>query len=234
MVSTPIGNLEDITLRALRILKEADLIAAEDTRKTNFLLSHYKISTPTISFYSYNQVKKTPELLDFLSQGKSLALVTDAGTPGISDPAYYLVTRAIQAGVTLVPVPGPTAFIAGLIASGLPTRRFVFEGFLPLKKGRKTRLMQLAQDERTIVLYESPHRIQRTLDDILKYFGDRHIVIARELTKLFEEFIRGKLSQVIMQLSEKKLKGELVLIIEGNANFTKEGINSWNMLKRKN
>jgi len=221
LVSTPIGNLEDITFRALRILREVDLIAAEDTRKTKILLNQYEISTPTISFYSYNQAKKTPELLDFLSQGKSLALVTDAGTPGISDPAYYLVTRAIQAGVTIVPAPGPAAFIAGLIASGLPTHRFVFEGFLPVKKGRKTRLMQLAQEERTIVLYESPHRIQRTLEDILKYFGDRQIVIARELTKLFEEFIRGNLSQVVEQLSEKKLRGEIVLIIEGSKNLTK-------------
>lgn len=221
LVSTPIGNLEDITFRALRILREVDLIAAEDTRKTKILLNKYKISTTTTSFYSYNQVRKAPELLDFLSQGKSLALVTDAGTPGISDPAYYLVTRAIQAGVTIVPIPGPAALIAGLVASGLSTKRFVFEGFLPLKKGRKTRLTQLAQEERTIVLYESPHRIQRTLKDILNYFGDRQIVIARELTKMFEEFIRGNLSQILEQLSEKKLKGEIVLIIEGNPNLTK-------------
>jgi len=221
LVSTPIGNLEDITFRALRILREVDLIAAEDTRKTRILLNKYKIATTTTSFYSYNQVRKAPELLDFLSQGKSLALVTDAGTPGISDPAYYLVRRAIQAGVTIIPIPGPAALIAGLVASGLSTKRFVFEGFLPLKKGRKTRLTQLAQEERTIVLYESPHRIQRTLKDILNYFGDRQIVIARELTKMFEEFIRGNLSQVLEQLSEKKLKGEIVLIIEGNPNLTK-------------
>ncbi len=221
LVSTPIGNLEDITLRALRILKEVDLIAAEDTRKTKILLNRYEIFTPTTSFYSYNQIKKTPELLDFLSQGKSLALVTDAGTPGISDPAYYLVIRAIQAGVTIVPVPGPAAFIAGLIASGLSTHRFVFEGFLPLKKGRKTRLSQLAQEERTIVLYESPHRIQRTLKDILDHFGDRRIVIARELTKKFEEFIRGSLSDVLERIADKKLKGEIVLMIEGNSNLTK-------------
>jgi len=221
LVSTPIGNLEDITFRALRILREVDLIAAEDTRKTRILLNKYKITTTTTSFYSYNQIRKAPELLDFLSQGKSLALVTDAGTPGISDPAYYLVRRAIQAGVTIIPIPGPAALIAGLVASGLSTKRFVFEGFLPLKKGRKTRLTQLAQEERTIVLYESPHRIQRTLKDILNYFGDRQIVIARELTKMFEEFIRGNLSQVLEQLSEKKLKGEIVLIIEGNPNLTK-------------
>ena len=216
LVSTPIGNLGDITFRAVEVLKDVDLIAAEDTRKTKILLNHYAVSTAVTSFYSYNQVKKTPVLLDFLNQGKSIALVTDAGTPGISDPAYYLVTRVIQAGLRVIPIPGPVAFVAGLVASGLQTRRFVFEGFLPVKKGRKTRLEQLAREERTIILYESPHRIRRTLDDVLNYFGDRQIVIARELTKKFEELLRGRVSEILERISQKVVKGEIVLLIEGN------------------
>lgn len=222
LVSTPIGNLEDITFRAVRILNEVDLIAAEDTRKTKVLLRRYEISTPTTSFYSYNQVRKTPEILDFLLQGKSIALVTDAGTPGISDPAFYLVTRAIDVGVRIVPIPGPVAFVTGLVASGLAINRFAFEGFLPLKKGRKTRLEQLALEERTIILYESPHRIKRTLEDVLKYLGNRHVVIARELTKKFEEFIRGDVSEILQRLSEGKMKGEMVLMIEGNTHPNKK------------
>ena len=222
LVGTPIGNLNDITFRAVSILKEVDLIAAEDTRKSRILLNHFGIETPVTSFYSYNQVKKTPELLARLREGKSLALITDAGMPGISDPAYYLVTRALAENMRVVPVPGPTAFVAALVASGLPTRRFVFEGFLPAKKGRQTLFRQLSSEERTLVFYESPHRLERTLEAILKYWGDRRVVIARELTKLYEEFIRGRASEVLADLKGKKLKGEIVLIVEGAANRREE------------
>jgi 16S rRNA (cytidine1402-2'-O)-methyltransferase len=218
LVGTPIGNLDDMTFRAVAVLKEVDLIAAEDTRKSRILLQRFGVETPVTSFYSYNQVKKTPELLAQLRAGKSLALITDAGMPGISDPAYYLVTRALEKGLRVVPVPGPTAFVAALVASGLPTRRFVFEGFLPAKKGRQTLFRQLASEERTLVFYESPHRLERTLEAILEFWGDRRLVVARELTKLYEEFIRGRASEVLARVKEKKLKGEIVLIVEGAAN----------------
>ncbi len=218
LVGTPIGNLDDMTFRAVSVLKKVDLIAAEDTRKSRILLNHFGIETPVTSFYSYNQVKKAPELLARLRGGHSLALITDAGMPGISDPAFYLVTRALADGIRVVPVPGPTAFVAALVASGLPTRRFVFEGFLPAKKGRQTLFRRLASEERTLVFYESPHRLERTLEAIWEFWGDRRVVIARELTKVYEEFIRGRASEVLKHLKEKKLKGEIVLIVEGAAN----------------
>ncbi len=215
MVATPIGNLADISYRAVHVLKNVDLIAAEDTRTSSVLLRHYNIATPMRSYHSYNLKKETPRLIDLLKQGRSIALISDAGTPGISDPGYHLARAAVVENIRIVPIPGSAAFLTALMASGLPTNRFVFEGFLPLKKGRKTRLEQLSHEERTIVLYESPHRIVRTVNDCLRYFGNRQVVMARELTKKFEEFFRGTITQLQERLQQKPPKGEIVLIIEG-------------------
>lgn len=217
IVSTPIGNMEDITLRALRILKEADLICAEDTRITGRLLAHYQIKNTLLSYHSYNEALRIPQILAYLKEGRRIALVSDAGTPGISDPAHKLVRAAIAAGVAVEPLPGPTASIAALVASGLPTDRFVFEGFLPRKKGRQARLKFLSEEPGTIILYESAPRIQKTIEDIVKNFGNRYIVISRELTKKFEEFIRGEAQQVLQELKTRRLKGEIVLLIAGTA-----------------
>ncbi|MBI2430159.1 MAG: 16S rRNA (cytidine(1402)-2'-O)-methyltransferase [Ignavibacteriales bacterium] len=215
MVPTPIGNLEDITLRALKVLGNVDMVAAEDTRTTKFLLDHYNIQKPLLSFFSHNEQIRVPQILDQLKEGNSIALVSDAGTPGISDPAHSIITAAIEHNVPIVPLPGATAFIPALIASGLPTHSFVFEGFLPHKKGRKTKLEKLRNEERTIVLYESPHRILKTLEELLVHLGDRNIVVAREITKKFEEMLRGKVTNVIQELSHRSIKGEFVLVIEG-------------------
>jgi len=215
LVATPIGNLEDITHRALKVLSSVDLIAAEDTRKTKILLDHYTISKPMLSFFSYNERHRTPQLVEKLKKGQSIALVSDAGTPGISDPAYHIVQSCVAAGIPIVPIPGPAAFISALIVSGLPTDRFVFEGFLPLKKGRKTKLELLSRETRTIVLYESPHRVLRTLGEIRSFFGERNVVVARELTKKFEEIVRGPVSSVLEELCRKQARGEYVLIVEG-------------------
>lgn len=216
IVSTPIGNLEDITYRAVKILSSVDLIAAEDTRTTKVLLDHYRISKPMLSYFSHNEKVRTPQLVERLKAGRSVALVSDAGTPGISDPAYAVVQAALENDIQVVPIPGPSAFLSALIVSGLPTRGFVFEGFLPLKKGRKTKLEELRSEPRTIVIYESPHRIVRTLTEILNVFGDRQVVVARELTKKFEEVVRGPLSRVLTQIAAKAARGEYVLILEGN------------------
>jgi 16S rRNA (cytidine1402-2'-O)-methyltransferase len=215
LVSTPIGNLEDITYRALRILREVDIIAAEDTRRTGHLLKHFGIKNRLESYYDYNKEKKSIFLLKILSAGDSVAVVSDSGTPGISDPAFYLVRGAIKNDIPVVSIPGVTAAITALTVSGLPTDRFIFEGFLPHKKGRKKRLKTLADEARTIILYESPHRIQRTLEDLQEVCGDRLIAVCRELTKKFEEVIRGKISEIIEDFKEKKMKGEFVLIIKG-------------------
>ena len=179
IVSTPIGNLDDITLRAIKILGGVDVIAAEDTRKTRFLLDHLSLTTPLISNFSYNEQRRLPQLLGMLKEGKSVAVVSDAGTPGISDPSFVLIRDAIASNIDVVPIPGASAVLTALIVSGLPTDRFVYEGFLPLKKGRRTKLEAMAREERTIVLYESPVRVTRTLHDILYYFGDRRIAVAR-------------------------------------------------------
>jgi 16S rRNA (cytidine1402-2'-O)-methyltransferase len=216
LVATPIGNLEDITYRAVKVLKSVDLIAAEDTRKTKILLDHYIISKPMMSYYSYNEQARAPQLIDKLLAGQSIALVSDAGTPGISDPAFHIVQQALLHGIPIIPIPGPTAFISALIASGLPTDRFVFEGFLPQKKGRKTKFELLKSESRTIVLYESPHRIIKTLTEIQNYFGNRHVVVARELTKKFEEIVRGSVQSVLAELSKKSPRGEYVVIVEGS------------------
>lgn len=215
LVSTPIGNLEDITHRAVRILSTVDLIAAEDTRTTKILLDHFRIAKPMVSYHSYNEQQRTPELIRKLLAGYSVAIVSDAGTPGISDPAFFLVRAAIEKSIPVVPIPGPTALTAALVVSGLPTERFVFEGFLPTKKGRKTRLESLRLEPRTIVLYESPHRIVKTLTDISTSWGNRQVVVARELTKKFEEIIRGPVESVRKIVSAKQVRGEYVLVVEG-------------------
>ena len=195
VVATPIGNLSDITIRAIETLKSVDLIAAEDTRTSSILLKHYGISKPSVSFHSYSARERSGEIVERILNGSDAALITDAGTPGVSDPGYVLVRDALQAGIQVVPIPGPTALVTALSASGLRTDRFVFEGFLPLKKGRQTKLRELSTEARTIVLYESPHRIERTLNDLWNNLGDRKCVVARELTKIHESFYRGTLSR---------------------------------------
>jgi 16S rRNA (cytidine1402-2'-O)-methyltransferase len=216
IVSTPIGNMEDITLRALRILKEVDLIAVEDTRRTGLLLKHFGIQAPLTSYFEGNELKKREFILSKLKEGKHIALVSDAGTPGISDPGFRLIQLAIESQIPIIPIPGPSAAITALSVSGLPTDAFFFEGFLPHKsKKRRDLLKQLEEVKETLIFYESPHRISETLQDILEILGDREIVLTRELTKAYEEIIRGKVSDIRDQIGEKKLKGEITLVIEG-------------------
>ncbi len=213
IVSTPIGNLEDITLRALRILKEVDYIAAEDTRHTKILLNKYEIESQLLSYHSHSSQSKVDKIIELAKEGNSIAVVSDAGTPGISDPAYSLIRSAIENDIKLIPIPGPSSLLTAIVASGLPMNQFVYLGFLPLKKGRQTLLKSLVDQPRTIVLFESPHRILKTLNDILEFFGDRKIVIARELTKIYEEFTRSTVSEAIEKFTEKKPKGEFVILI---------------------
>ena len=215
IVSTPIGNLKDATYRSLELLSDVDLIAAEDTRRTGVLLKHYEIKTPLTSFNSYNQAKKSNRLIARLKEGHNLALVSDAGTPGVSDPLYHLVRAALAEYVSVVSLPGPSAVLAALTISGLPVNRFVFEGFLPRKKGRKKLIEDLVQEKRTIVLFESPHRIAKTLNELYQAMGDRKAVLARELTKIHEEVIRGTLEDLAVVAEEQKLKGEITLVISG-------------------
>ena len=215
-MATPIGNLEDITLRALRILKEADLIACEDTRRTRKLLLHYGIRKGLISYYDHNKERRAPWLIRKLLENKSIALVSDAGTPGISDPAFYLVRLAIDQGIEVIPIPGPNAALSALISSGLPTDRFAFEGFLPSRPGpRRRRLKELAEEQRTMIFYESPHRLLATLKDMVDIWGERKAALAKELTKKFEGIIRGTFSELSKQLSPGKVKGEWVILVEG-------------------
>jgi 16S rRNA (cytidine1402-2'-O)-methyltransferase len=214
VVATPIGNLEDITLRALRVLREVDLIAAEDTRRTRTLLAHYDISTPTTSYFEHNKLKKGDWLLRTLHDGKSIALVTDAGTPGLSDPGFHLTMLAHSAGIPVVAVPGASALTAALSVSGIPADRFVFEGFLPAKAGRRlAQLRSLKALGRTVVLYESPHRLLKTLSAIDDVYGSREIVICRELTKKFEEVRRGTPAQLAAHFETQGTRGEFTLII---------------------
>ena len=216
IVSTPIGNLEDITLRAIRVLKEVDLIAAEDTRHTRHLLDRYEIMTPLTSYHDHNKEEKAPVLVARMLEGKSVALVSDAGTPGISDPGYFLINLAIDRNIHVVPIPGATAAIAALSVSGMPTDRFVFEGFLPAKHlARLKRLQELSKEERTIVFYEAPHKIIRSVEDMIEVFGDRRVVITRELTKIHEEMIRGTLSEALKRLQQGTIKGEFTVIVHG-------------------
>ncbi len=216
IVSTPIGNLEDITLRALRILKEVDLIAAEDTRHTLKLLSHYGISKPLISYWGEKEKVKAEEVMKRLGSGQSVALVSDAGTPGISDPGSVVIRRALVEGIRVVPVPGPSAFIAALALSGFSTEEFVFSGFLPARSSqRKKVLMELALEKRTIVLYESPHRLLESLADMAEMFGARRSAVVREITKIHEEVIWGTMTELYARLRDMKVMGEYVVVIEG-------------------
>jgi 16S rRNA (cytidine1402-2'-O)-methyltransferase len=222
VVATPLGNLEDLTLRALRVLKEVDLIAAEDTRHSRVLLAHYGISTPLTSYYDQAERRKAPQLVAELQRGRSVALICDAGTPGIADPGYHLVRAAVDAGVRVEPIPGPSAVIAALSVGGLPTDRFVFEGFVPAKPGaRRAFFAALAQEARTIVVYEAARRLEACLRDLCDTLGDRPLVIARELTKMFEEILRGPARQLAERLRERDaaraLQGEVTLLIAGAA-----------------
>jgi 16S rRNA (cytidine1402-2'-O)-methyltransferase len=215
VVATPIGNLEDVTLRALRILKEVDVVACEDTRRTRALLSHFEIHTPTVSYFEHNKLTRGPQILRQLQEGRSVALVTDAGTPGISDPGFLLVRDARAAGVPVVPVAGPSAVAAALSAAGVPADRFVFDGFPPVKPGRRrNRLAALRELETTVVLYESPHRIVATLDAIRTVFGDVEVVVARELTKQFEEIVRATPSAHLERIAASgTARGEFTVVI---------------------
>jgi len=216
VVSTPIGNLEDITLRALRILKEVDLIAAEDTRRTGLLLKHFVIEKPLTSYFEGNELRKRELILSRLRQGEDVALVSDAGTPGISDPGFRLIRLAIEHEIAIVPVPGPSAVITALSVAGLPTDAFFFKGFLPHKSKKRRDLLKQMEDFReTLIFYESPHRLSESLKDILEVLGDREISLTRELTKVYEEVLRGKISALLQQIGEKTLKGEITLIVSG-------------------
>jgi 16S rRNA (cytidine1402-2'-O)-methyltransferase len=216
LVGTPIGNLEDITLRALRVLKEVDVIACEDTRQTQKLLNHYAIATRTTSYHEHNEMTKSAELVKEMQEGMSVALVTDAGMPGISDPGYRLITLAIRHHVPVVPIPGAAAFLAALVASGLPTDSFRFSGFLPAKRGeRRAALEAIKNSPRTQVFYEAPHRVVESLEDVCEVLGvGRHVVVAREVTKLHEEFLRGRSGEVMENLKAREaVKGEITLLI---------------------
>jgi len=216
---TPIGNLEDITLRALKILKNVDTIAAEDTRVTIKLLNHYDIKTPLVSYHEHNKNTSGPKIISMLEEGKNIAVVSDAGTPGLSDPGEDLVKQALEAKIRVVPLPGAAAAISALVASGLDSKRFVFEGFLPNKsRDRKVRIKELSTEERTVILYEAPHKIVRTLKELKAVLGNRQIVIAREMTKIHEEFIRGRIEAVLDKFDVKSPRGEMVVLIEGYKN----------------
>lgn len=216
LVPTPIGNLEDITLRALNTLKQADIILAEDTRTTGILLKHYGIEKRLQSFHIFNEHQALTGLIERLKQGEFMALVSDAGTPSISDPGFLLVRECLKHDVTVECLPGPTAFVPALVKSGFPTDRFVFEGFIPHKKGRQTWFKSLAEEERTIVCYESPHRLVKTLEQLVEYFGgDRMVSVSRELTKLFEETKTDTATEVLKHFSAKDVKGEIVVVIHG-------------------
>jgi len=216
LVATPIGNLEDITLRALRTLKECDLVAAEDTRRTGLLLKHFGISRPLLSYFQFNEARRSEEIIERLRRGEKVALVTDAGSPGISDPGERVVKAAIAAGFRVEPVPGPTALIAALTASGLAADEFHFIGFLPHKSGqRRKRLESLKAFQGTLVLYESPYRIEKLLEELLQVFPERRVVLARELTKKFEEFLRGTPAELLEVVRKRSLKGEFVVLVSG-------------------
>jgi 16S rRNA (cytidine1402-2'-O)-methyltransferase len=216
IIATPIGNLEDITLRALRLLKEVDVIAAEDTRHTRKLLTHYGITTPLTSYHDHSETEKSPELIAQLQAGKNIALVSDAGTPCIADPGFRLVTAAAEAGVSVVPIPGPSMVTALVSVGGLPTNRFAFEGFLPAKHTQRRKALQhLKQEERTLLFFESPHRVLDMLVDLEDICGDRRIVIGRELTKMFEEILRGKVSELRAVLATREIKGEVAILVAG-------------------
>ncbi len=219
IIPTPIGNLADITLRALEVLKAVDVILAEDTRTTGVLLKHYNIQKPLQSFHNFNEHKILPSLLTRMKNGEKMALVSDAGTPGISDPGFLIIREVLREELMVDCLPGPTAFVPALVKSGLPCDRFVFEGFLPQKKGRQTLLKKLAVEERTMIFYESPFRLIKTLQQFIEYFGEeRRASVSRELTKMFEETANGTLREIVTHFSQKEVKGEIVIVVEGNSN----------------
>lgn len=223
IVPTPIGNLEDITLRAINVLKSADLILAEDTRTSSFLLKHLQIEKPLKSYHQHNEHKILEELIASLNSGKNIALISDAGTPGISDPGFLLIREAIAHDVTIISLPGATAFVPALVNSGLPCNEFSFYGFLPQKKGRQTRLKLLAQEEKTFIVYESPFRLVKLLQELKEHLGpDRKASVSRELTKMFEETKRGSITELIAFYSSKTVKGEIVVVVQGNKNLENE------------
>lgn len=227
VIPTPIGNLEDITLRALRILKEVSFILAEDTRTTSFLLKHYEIGTRLVSHHKFNEHATVERIVNQILAGEQVALVSDAGTPAISDPGYLVVKHCIDAGIEVECLPGATAFVPAIVASGLPNDRFCFEGFLPHKKGRQTRLMQLAQETRTMILYESPFRLIKTLEQLGQHLGDsRKCCVSREISKLHEENVRGTIAEVLQYFSNKSVKGEIVITVEGLNTKEKENQNN--------
>ncbi|MDP2089195.1 MAG: 16S rRNA (cytidine(1402)-2'-O)-methyltransferase [Flavobacteriaceae bacterium] len=216
LVPTPIGNLEDITLRAIRILKEVDLILAEDTRTSGKLLKHFEIATPMQSHHMHNEHQMVDKIIEKLKNGQSIAIISDAGTPGISDPGFLLTRACLLNDLEIECLPGATALIPALVNSGFPSDRFIFEGFLPLKKGRQTRFLQLAEESRTMIFYESPHKLLKTLKDFTAYFGaERNISVSRELTKMYEETVRGTVTEVTQYFEKKAPKGEFVLVVKG-------------------
>lgn len=218
LVPTPIGNLEDITLRAIRILKEVDLILAEDTRNSGKLLKHLEVQTPMQSHHMHNEHKTVDHIVSRIKAGETIALISDAGTPAISDPGFLLTRACVEAGIEVDCLPGATAFVPALVNSGLPNDKFVFEGFLPVKKGRQTRLKILAEETRTMIFYESPHKLLKTLSHFQEYFGDdRRVSVSREITKMHEETVRGSIPEVHKHYTENPPKGELVLIVAGKA-----------------
>jgi len=217
LVPTPIGNLEDITFRAIKVLKEVDLILAEDTRNSGKLLKHFDIATPMLSHHMHNEHKTVDQLVGRLQAGETFALISDAGTPAISDPGFLLTRACVEVGIQVDCLPGATAFVPALVNSGLPNDKFVFEGFLPVKKGRQTRLKLLAEENRTMIFYESPHKLLKTLSHFIEYFGaDRQVSVSREITKLHEETIRGTAEEVLRHYTQKPPKGEIVVIVAGN------------------
>jgi 16S rRNA (cytidine1402-2'-O)-methyltransferase len=227
VVATPIGNLEDITLRALRILKEADAIACEDTRQTLKLLSHFDIQKRLISYHEHNELTRAPEIVIELEQGAKIALVSDAGTPAISDPGHRLVSLCVRHGIKVVPLPGPSAFVAALAASGMPVEEFAFVGFLPSRQSaRRKALRALASEPRTLALYEAPHRLSDTLDDALEILGNRPAVVAREITKMYEEFLRGHLADIAAAVRKKAVRGEITLLIGAADGLTAQAENA--------
>ncbi|HAK80365.1 16S rRNA (cytidine1402-2'-O)-methyltransferase [Runella defluvii] len=216
LVPTPIGNLEDITLRAINVLKSVDVVLAEDTRTSGNLLKHLGISKPMQSYHIHNEHQTVQKIIARILKGESMALVSDAGTPAVSDPGFLLVRECLKNGIEIECLPGPTAFVPALVNSGLPSDRFTFEGFLPHKKGRQTRLTELKEEERTMIFYESPHRLLKSLEQFAEYFGgDRQASVSRELTKMFEETVRGTLTEIIAYFTEKTIKGEIVIVVSG-------------------
>jgi 16S rRNA (cytidine1402-2'-O)-methyltransferase len=223
IVPTPIGNLEDITLRAINVLKSVDVVLAEDTRTSGQLLKHLGISKPMHSYHIHNEHQSITRIIERILKGETMALVSDAGTPAVSDPGFLLVRECIKYGITIECLPGPTAFVPALVNSGLPSDRFTFEGFLPHKKGRQTRIQNLVNEDRTMIFYESPHRLIKALQQFAEYFGaDRQACVSRELTKIYEENVRGTIQEIITYFSEKNIKGEIVIIVAGKADEKKK------------